>query len=56
MAALQRRRVGRIVIAGDVDANIAERLIRRAVATRAELTLAGAGALGPLGVAAQSRW
>jgi hypothetical protein len=56
MAALERGRVQRIAIAGDVDADIAERLIRRAVASGAELTLADPGALGPLGVAAHPRW
>jgi hypothetical protein len=55
MAALQRGRVKRIVIADDLDANTADRLIRHAVASAAELTLADAGALGPLGVAARPR-
>jgi hypothetical protein len=55
-AALERWRVQRIAIAGDVDADIAERLIRRAVASGAELTLADTGALRPLGVAARPRW
>jgi hypothetical protein len=55
-AALQRGRVERIALAGDVDADIAERLIRRAVASGAKLTLTDAGALGPFGVAARPRW
>jgi hypothetical protein len=55
-AALERGRVQRIAIAGDVDAEIAERLIRRAIASGAELTLADAGALGPPGAAARPGW
>jgi Bacterial archaeo-eukaryotic release factor family 10 len=56
LAALQRRRVERLAIADDFEANQAERLIRHALATGAALSLAGAGALGALGVAAQPRW
>jgi hypothetical protein len=55
-AALERGRIQRIAIAADVDAEIAERLIRLAIASGAELTLADAGALGPPGVAARPRW
>jgi Bacterial archaeo-eukaryotic release factor family 10 len=56
MAALERRRVERIVIAADLDANTAERLIRQGLATGAERTLADGGALGPISVAARPRW
>ena len=50
---LQRGRVTRIVIADASTPNAADRLIRHAVASAAELTLAFAGALGVLGVAAR---
>ena len=36
--------------------DVAERLIRRALDSGAQLTLLDAGALGPLGVAAGPRW
>ena len=56
LAALQRRRVERLAIADDFEANPAERLIRHALASGAALSFAGAGALGALGVAAKPRW
>jgi hypothetical protein len=56
LAALNRRRVARLVLAGDLDAAIAERLVRGALASGAGLTFADAGVLGPLAVAARPRW
>jgi hypothetical protein len=56
LAALQQRRVERLVIAGDLEADTAERLIRHALAGAVAVTIADAGALGPLPVAARPRW
>jgi hypothetical protein len=54
--ALGGGRVDHVLIADDLAAESAERLIRRALATGAQLTLLDAGALGPLGVAGGPRW
>jgi Bacterial archaeo-eukaryotic release factor family 10 len=54
--ALDGGRVHDVLIADDLEAESAERLIRRALATGAQLTLLDADALGPLGVAAGPRW
>jgi hypothetical protein len=54
--ALAGGRVHHVLIAGDLPAESAERLIRRARDTGAQLTRLDAGALGPLGVAGGPRW
>lgn len=55
--ARERGRFQRIVIAGDLDAEIAERLISTRRRERSPgVTVADADALGPLGVAARPRW
>jgi Bacterial archaeo-eukaryotic release factor family 10 len=54
--ALDGGRVDHVLIADDLPAESAERLIRRALDSGAQLTLLDAGALGPLGVAAGPRW
>jgi hypothetical protein len=54
--ALDSGRIDHVLIADDVAAESAERLIRRTLATGAQLTLLDAGALGPLGVAGGPRW
>jgi hypothetical protein len=56
LGALDGGRVHHVLIADDLAADSAERLIRRALATGAQLTLLDAGALGPLGVAGGPRW
>jgi hypothetical protein len=54
--ALDSGRIDHVLIADDLAAQSAERLIRRALATGAQRTLLDAGALGPLGVAGGPRW
>jgi hypothetical protein len=54
--ALDGGRVEHVLIADDLADESAERLLRRALATGAQLTLLDAGALGPLGVAGGPRW
>ena len=54
--ALDGGRVHHVLIADDLAAGSAERLIRRALATGAQLRLLDAEALGPLGVAGGPRW
>jgi hypothetical protein len=56
LGALDGGRVDHVLIADDLAADGAERLIRRAIGTGAQLTLLDSGALGPLGVAAGPRW
>jgi hypothetical protein len=56
LEALERGRVDHVLVAADLAPEGAERLIRRALAGGAQLTLLDAGALGPLGVAAGPRW
>jgi hypothetical protein len=56
LGALDGGRVDHVLIADDLGAQSAERLIRRALATGAQITLLDAGALGPLGVAGGPRW
>jgi hypothetical protein len=56
LGALASGRVDHVLIADDLPADSAERLIRRALGTGAQLTLLDGGALGPLGVAAGPRW
>jgi hypothetical protein len=54
--ALDRGRVHHVLIADDLEAASAERLIRRTLGSGAQLTLLDADALGPLGVAGGPRW
>jgi hypothetical protein len=54
--ALGGGRIHHVLIADDLEAASAERLIRRALRSGAQLTLLDAGALGPLGVAGGPRW
>jgi hypothetical protein len=56
VGALDSGRVNHVLIADDLPADGAERVIRRALATGAQVTLLDRGALGPLGVAAGPRW
>jgi hypothetical protein len=54
--ALEAGRVQHLLVADDLPADSAERLIGRALATGAQLTMLDAGALGPLGAAGGPRW
>jgi Bacterial archaeo-eukaryotic release factor family 10 len=56
LGALEGGRVDHVLIADDLAADDAERVIRRALATGAQLTLLDARALGPIGVAGGPRW